>query len=167
VSDSPTPFQADRDRAEQTGKHPESWGPYHRHFGSDAVHRDGGAECDQPGTPRRVYVFDPDALDEHEAIVARWAVNQYRAEQEKLADIEDPDSAGKEIAPEFRARLTAAAGRALRVRREVLLLAGHASRHLPGPRRLCRACWKPWPCPDVHMAAGPVLDAIADTGETG
>ena len=84
--DSPTPFQADRDRAERTGKHPESWGPYHRHFGSDAIHRDGGPECDQPGTPRRVYVFDPDTLDAHEAIVARWAVEQYQAEQELLAE---------------------------------------------------------------------------------
>jgi len=35
---------------------------------------DGGPECDQPGTPRRVYVFDPDALDAHERAVARWAV---------------------------------------------------------------------------------------------
>jgi hypothetical protein len=68
-----TPWQADRDAAEQRGAWPESWGPYHRHFASDAVHRDGGPECDQPGTPRRVYVFDPDALDEHERIVARYA----------------------------------------------------------------------------------------------
>jgi hypothetical protein len=82
VSDSQTPFQADRDRAERTGKHPESWGPYHRHFGSDAVHRDGGPECDQPGTPRRVYVFDPDVLDEHEAAVARQSVERYRADKE-------------------------------------------------------------------------------------
>lgn len=69
-----TPWQADRDRVEQTGKWPESWGPFHRHFANDAVHRDGGPECDQPGTPRRVYVFDPDALDAHELIVARYAI---------------------------------------------------------------------------------------------
>ena len=78
------PFRADRDRAERTGTWPESWGPYHRHFGSDAVHRDGGPECDQPGTPRRVYVFDPDALDEHEAAVAAWAVERYRAQENTL-----------------------------------------------------------------------------------
>jgi hypothetical protein len=73
--DGRTPFQADRDTTERTGKWPANWGPYHRHFASDAVHRDGGPECDQPGTPRRVYVFDPDALDEHEAIVARWGAD--------------------------------------------------------------------------------------------
>jgi hypothetical protein len=82
VSDSQTPFQAGRNRAERTGTWPASWGPYHRHFGSDAVHRDGGPECDQPGTPRRVYVFDPDVLDEHEAAVARQSVERYRADQE-------------------------------------------------------------------------------------
>jgi hypothetical protein len=69
-----TPWQADRDRTERTGLWPESWGPFHRHFASDAIHRDGGHECDQPGTPRRVYVFDPDALREHEAHVARYAI---------------------------------------------------------------------------------------------
>lgn len=68
-----TPWQADRDRVEATGKWPPSWGPFHRHFANDAVHRDGGPECDQPGTPRRVYVFDADTLDEHERIVARYA----------------------------------------------------------------------------------------------
>lgn len=72
--DDRTPFQIDRDSAGETGTRPGKWGPYHRHFASDAIHRDGGSECDQPGTPRRVYVFDPDALDAHEAAVARWAV---------------------------------------------------------------------------------------------
>jgi hypothetical protein len=69
-----TPFQIARDRAEETGTWPESWGPYHRHFCNDAIHRDGGPECDQPGTPRRVYVFDDDTLDVHERAVARWAI---------------------------------------------------------------------------------------------
>jgi len=69
-----TPWQADRDRAEEIGNWPESWGPFHRHFANDAVHRDGHPECDQPGTPRRVYVFDPDYLHEHEMIVARYAI---------------------------------------------------------------------------------------------
>ena len=68
-----TPWERDRDRAEETGTHPESWGPFHRHFASDAIHRDGGPECDRPGTPRRVYVFDPEHLGEHERIVARYA----------------------------------------------------------------------------------------------
>jgi hypothetical protein len=71
-----TPWQTDRDRVELTGKWPEAWGPFHRHFANDAVHRDGGPECDQPGTPRRVYVFDPEYLSEHEAIVARHAAEQ-------------------------------------------------------------------------------------------
>ena len=78
-----TPWQADRDRVEGSGKWPPSWGPYHRHFGSDAVHRDGGPECDQPGSPRRVYMFDPDYLDEHERNVAAYAV-QHPAEFVKV-----------------------------------------------------------------------------------
>lgn len=76
TDDQRTPWQIDRDKAERTGKWPESWGPFHRHFANDAVHRDGGPECDQPGTPRRVYVFDPEHLSEHEAIVAGWAAGQ-------------------------------------------------------------------------------------------
>ena len=44
----------------------ESWGPFHRHFASDAIHRDGGPECNQPGSPRPVIVFDPDYLREHD-----------------------------------------------------------------------------------------------------
>jgi len=75
-TDDRTPFQADRDNAERAGKWREGWGPFHRHFASDAIHRDGGPECDQPGTPRRVYVFDPEHLSEHEAVVARWAQAQ-------------------------------------------------------------------------------------------
>ena len=73
-ADMRTPWQAARDNAEATGAWPGSSGPFHRHFASDAVHRDGGPECDQPGTPRRVYVFDGDALDQHERAVARYAV---------------------------------------------------------------------------------------------
>jgi hypothetical protein len=77
TGDNRTPWQAARDNAEETGTWPEGWGPFHshhRHFASDAIHRDGGPECDQPGTPRRVYVFDADFLDEHERLVARWAI---------------------------------------------------------------------------------------------
>jgi hypothetical protein len=82
VPDSRTPWQIDRDNAERTGVWPESWGPFHRHFANDAVHRDGGPECDQPGTPRRVYVFDEDYLHQHETAVAQWAAGQ----AQKLAD---------------------------------------------------------------------------------
>ena len=77
-----TPWQIDRDNAERSGELSEGWGPFHRHFASDAVHRDGGPECDQPGTSRRVYVFDAEDLDAHERIVARWAAahpDQFRA----------------------------------------------------------------------------------------
>ena len=73
LSDERTPWQRDRDRAEETGNWPVTSVPYHRHFCSDAVHRDDGPECDQPGTPFRVYVFDPDYLHEHELNVARYA----------------------------------------------------------------------------------------------
>lgn len=69
-----TPWQADRASAERTGAWQEGWGPFHRHFANDAIHRDGGRECDQPGTPRRVYVFDDDYLREHELAVGRWAI---------------------------------------------------------------------------------------------
>lgn len=68
-----TPWQIDRDNAERAGTWPEGWGPFHRHFANDAIHRDGGPECDQPGTPRRVYVFDAENLDAHERAVARYA----------------------------------------------------------------------------------------------
>jgi hypothetical protein len=99
MTDDPrTPWEIDRDRVEASGKWPETSRPYHRHFANDAVHRDGGPECDQPGTPRRVYVFDPDYLSEHEAIVARHAAAQalaalrevvprdYEADDEYTAD---------------------------------------------------------------------------------
>lgn len=73
----PTPWQAARDEAERTGAWQDGWGPFHthhRHFANAAIHRDGGPECDQPGTPRRVYVFDDEYLAEHELAVAQWAV---------------------------------------------------------------------------------------------
>lgn len=38
---------------------------YHRHFGDFEVHLD--ERCTQPSTTRRVYVFDAEYLDEHEA----------------------------------------------------------------------------------------------------
>lgn len=69
-----TPWQRQRDAAERSGELPTGLTDrYHRHFANGAVHRDGGPECTQPGTPRRVYVFDPDALDAHELAVARYA----------------------------------------------------------------------------------------------
>jgi hypothetical protein len=73
-ADAPTPWEIQRNRIEATGDWPSSWGPFHRHFANDAIHRDGGPECDQPGTPRRVYVFDPDTLSEHERHVAQYAI---------------------------------------------------------------------------------------------
>lgn len=47
----------------------DDWGPFHRHYGSDAIHRDGGPECDQPGSPHTVFCFDPDHLDEHDEAI--------------------------------------------------------------------------------------------------
>jgi hypothetical protein len=69
-----TPWQRDREKSKANGEWPEGWGPFHRHFASDAIHRDDGPECDQPGTPRRVYAFDDDALEEHERAVALYAI---------------------------------------------------------------------------------------------
>lgn len=66
------------------------------------------------------------------------------------------------LTPERTARLLAAVARPLRVRREVINLAAHASGHLCGPRKHCRTCGKGWPCPDVMSAARVVLDAVAD-----
>jgi hypothetical protein len=83
VSDDLTPWQADRAEAERTGNW--SWGPFHRHFANAAIHRDGGPECDQPGTPRRVYVFDDEYLHEHELAVARWAIEHPDAVASALA----------------------------------------------------------------------------------
>jgi hypothetical protein len=75
VTDDRTPWQTARDQAEETGTWPDpEWGPFHRHFASGVIHRDGGPECDQPGTPRRVYMFDADILDAHERLVARYAI---------------------------------------------------------------------------------------------
>ena len=72
-----TPEQIARSKAKEPGNWPGELGPpYHRHFANDAVHRDGGPECDQPGTPRRVYVFDPDYLSEHEAFITRRTAEQ-------------------------------------------------------------------------------------------
>lgn len=66
----PTPEELTRQETENTGAWPEKWGPHHRHFASDAIHRDGKPECDQPGTQHRVYVFDADYLDAHERFIA-------------------------------------------------------------------------------------------------
>lgn len=69
------------------------------------------------------------------------------------------------LSPEFRQRLIAAAERPLRVRRQIILLAAHASGHTCGPQRGCRTCHRDWPCEDVMRAAQPALDAFADTVE--
>ena len=53
----------------------ENWGPYHRHFASDAIHRDDGPECNEPGTPKRVYEFDPDYLEEHDQWIRDHALD--------------------------------------------------------------------------------------------
>ena len=67
--DEPTPEQLARQEAEETGVWPHGSLPYHRHFASSAVHRDGHPECDQQGAQRRVWVFDTYALEAHEAFI--------------------------------------------------------------------------------------------------
>jgi hypothetical protein len=76
--------------------------------------------------------------------------------------MDEPEYPAEPLTPEFRARLIAAVDRQLRVQREILLLAGHAGGHLPGGGRMCRACRKRWPCPEVFSAARSALDAFAD-----
>lgn len=67
------------------------------------------------------------------------------------------------LTPSQRDRFTHAADAALRVRRNVLLLAAHASGHMKHPHgESCEKCREKWPCVAVMRAAGPSLDAIAD-----
>lgn len=75
---------------------------------------------------------------------------------------ESPEFPSQPISPELRAKLIAAVERPLRVRREILLLAGHASGHLMGPQRACRVCHADWPCDVVTAAARPALDAFSE-----
>lgn len=100
-----TPWQADRDRAERTGAWPPNWGPYHRHFASDAIHRDGGRECDQPGTPIRVYMFDGDALAAHEAAVSRHAAAQIKDDLRALLAAVDMDHVSTQDRPDLEDRV--------------------------------------------------------------
>lgn len=74
----------------------------------------------------------------------------------------DDDIPPVPLSPQLRARLTAAAGRAFRVRREIMLLAASACGHLPGPGQVCRACHERWPCGPVHATARTALAAVAD-----
>ena len=64
---------------------------------------------------------------------------------------------------EQRQRFIAAADAALRVRRNILLLAAHASGHKRWPHtESCEECKERWPCTTVLRAAGPSLSAVAD-----
>lgn len=60
-----------------------------------------------------------------------------------------------------RRRLIKAAERPLRVRREILRLAGFATDHRPRRGSICSACFQSWPCPPVMDAARSALDAFA------
>ena len=70
------------------------WGAtFHRHTFSNEIHRDGGAECTQPGTRREVYVFDPDILAER--------IAEAKAEQRE-ADAQIADARTEFEAPNAR-----------------------------------------------------------------
>lgn len=60
-----------------------------------------------------------------------------------------------------RRRLIKAAERPLRVRREILRLAGFATGHRPRRGSICSACFQGWPCTPVMDAARSALDAFA------
>lgn len=67
------------------------------------------------------------------------------------------------LTPEQRQRFMHAADAALRVRRNILLLAAHASGHRKHPHGdSCETCKERWPCVSVLRAAGPSLNAVAD-----
>jgi len=66
------------------------------------------------------------------------------------------------LTPEQSALFTGAADAALRVRRNILLLAAHASGHMKHPHGdSCEECGEHWPCVPVMRAAGPSLNAVA------
>jgi hypothetical protein len=56
---------------------------FHRHFANNEVHRDGGPECTQPGTPRRVFVFDLEDLWEHDDLVRAMDEDGYAQYKEE------------------------------------------------------------------------------------
>jgi hypothetical protein len=66
-ADEETPEQAVRRAAESDPSpyYADGRPKYHRHFAQYDIHTD--ETCDTSGAQRRVYVFDDDALDEHEA----------------------------------------------------------------------------------------------------
>lgn len=92
-----TPWDRQRQQAEGNPKpfEPLGWGPFHRHFASGAIHRDGHSECDQPGTPRRVYAFDPDYLHNHELAVARYAI-EHPAQFDVQEEDQQPEAAAQQ-----------------------------------------------------------------------
>lgn len=66
---------------------PETFGAtFHRHFGNNEIHRDGGAECTR-SNPLPVYVFDPGYLDEHDAFIRKEAAEQIAQLQRRVQDL--------------------------------------------------------------------------------
>jgi hypothetical protein len=89
------------------------------------------------------------------------AINRDRALFVGLTCHTDPYR-GMDLTPESRDRLLNAALRALRVRREALLLAGRASGHPVGKGQACRTCHEDWPCGPVERGARLLLEAVAN-----
>ena len=79
----------------------------HRHFAEFAVHLD--EECDRPSTRRRVYLFDTDELEAHEAWIAE------RAE----ARITELEASVSGVSVMWSKKFTDMEGRALRAEAEV------------------------------------------------
>ena len=94
------------------------------------------------------------------AVSSRHVVEHVR---ELAAEMADPEVTEEPMSPETTARLISAADAALRVRRNILLLAAHASGHKKRPHSTaCEECREKWPCVPVMRAAGPSLNAVAD-----
>lgn len=77
--ESQSPYQKQRDLDHAPDP---VWGLRHRHFASSTIYRDGDPNHDCVGTPRRVYVFDAEYLDQHERAVAQAAVAEYQRAEE-------------------------------------------------------------------------------------
>jgi hypothetical protein len=82
-----TPEQAGRVNAERNGSdfYDDGRPKMHRHFAEFAVHRDD--ECDKPSRRIRVYVFDTEDLERHEAFISERERTALADRDRELAEL--------------------------------------------------------------------------------